>query len=212
MTAYTPGETLGLLQQPLIAQWHGQMQQETIDADNIVFVPCAKTKPWVGPGISRSRLYSAYNALRPQMPNTAFVTVSEPLGVVPMQYWADFPQYDNPGLFRDDSQRSGMTTKEWHASPFQTCYGLPFDKAAYTQSIQQLGTTIAGFMKHNKDKQFISLIDNLDGSKSTHGDMMDVATEQTGLTVHRHPKRNQPRADPLPYFRELLLDTYRLGK
>lgn len=94
-----------------------------------MLVPCAKTKPWVGPAVRRSKLYSAYNEIREEHPEICFATISEPLGIVPMQRWADFPQYDNPGLFRDDAQQSGMTKKEWAASPLGRWSGLPLGRA-----------------------------------------------------------------------------------
>jgi len=55
------------------------------------------------------------------MPNACFVTISEPLGTVPMQSWSgSFPMYDDPVLFRDDAQRSSMTKQQWEESPLRT--------------------------------------------------------------------------------------------
>ena len=205
LTAYTPGETLDLLDDPRIQAWHKKaVAALPTHYQQIVLVPCAKTKPWVGPASRRSKLYSAYNELRAELPTTCFVTISEPLGIVPMSAWADFPQYDNPGLFVDDAQRSGMTTQQWLASPFAHCYGLPFDAQAHEIAIQRLGAVVGEFLRNNAERKIISVVDNADKSASTHAQMLDVAIATTGVEVERHPKRVAARVSPLPYLRALL--------
>jgi hypothetical protein len=203
LTAYTPGETVGLLGHPQVAAWHKRAVRGLSSSyKHIVLVPCAKTKPWEGPAVRRSKLYSAYNALRSEKPETCFVTISEPLGIVPMAHWGDFPQYDNPGLFRDDSQRSGMTTAQWQASPFGRAYGLPFDEAAQEECIQSLGLVVARFLANNADCHVVSVVD--DTTPTTHGAMLDVALAQGGVSVERHLKRSAPRVSPLGHLREVL--------
>jgi hypothetical protein len=208
LTAYTPGETLDLLRHPLVAAWHAREAVSRIPEEYsaIMLVPCAKTKPWVGPSVRRSKLYSAYNTLISEFPQVCFATISEPLGIVPMQDWASFPQYDNPGLFRDDTQRSGMTTAEWAASPFARCYGLPFDAEAHAASIALLGSVVRRFVARNCDRLVISVVDEASGALSTHAAMLDhaLATSGAGVAVHRHPKRVVPRVSPLGYLRELI--------
>jgi hypothetical protein len=212
LTAYTPGETLRLLEHPVVQSWH---RRAVAKLDNgysrVVFVPCAKTKPWAGPSVNRSRLYSAYNVLRPELPDTCFVTISEPLGVVPMGSWTDFPQYDNPGLFADDTQRSGMTTKEWLASPFGKCYGIPFDESAANAAIRRLGAVVAEFMKNNRGVEFVSVVDNRDGTHGTHANMLTIAVALTGIEVERYPKRAEARVDPLPYLMKILGKASKVG-
>lgn len=204
MTAYTPGETFGLLKQPEIQAWHEQAVAP-IDPSYkaIVFVPCAKTKPWTGPAVKRSKLYSAYNQLREEFPEICFVTISEPLGVVPMQNWAEFPQYDNPGLFRDDAQRSGMATKQWEER-FGQHYGLPLDEQARERCLDQLGEVVGNFLANNSDRKLIAVVDEESGAQTTHGEMLDRATAQTGAYVARNPKRVEARVSPLSYLRTLL--------
>jgi hypothetical protein len=205
LTAYTPGETLGLLAQPEVSAWHKRYAKKLpADFSRVVFVPCAKTKPWTGPGVSRSRLYSAYNVLRDEFPQTCFVTISEPLGVVPQQRWSDFPQYDNPGLFTDDSQRSSMTTSEWATSPFGCCYAVPFDEVARAKALAKLGHVIGRFVNSNADLEFVSFVDSISKEQSTHGLMLDVALASSKVSVTRYPKRPAPRSSPLDWMRELL--------
>lgn len=204
LTAYTPSETVKLLQHPTITRWH----QEHVGAlessfERIVLVPCAKTKPWTGPAVSRSRLYSAYNVLKEELPTTCFVTVSEPLGVVPQAYWADFPQYDNPGLFDDDAQRSGMLASDWKKK-FGDVYAVPYDPIARASSIRLLGNVLGEFLSHNQDRELVAFVDSPAGKPSTHGLMLDVALETTGLSVRRYPKRSAPRVSPLEWMRTTL--------
>jgi hypothetical protein len=206
LTAYTPGETLDLLQHPDIVEWQRRYTKRLAGKfTRVVFVPCAKTKPWTGPGVARSRLYSAYNTLREEMAQTCFVTISEPLGVVPQQRWGDFLQYDNPGLFTDDSQRSSMTTAEWNTSPFGRCYGVPFDQSARVKALTHLGGVVGKFLKANAHLEFVSFVDSITGPKSTHGLMLDTAVTTSGIPVTRFPKRPAPRTSPLDWMREILL-------
>ena len=208
LTAYTPGETLALLREPRIRAWHYSCSGPLEGSPSrIVFVPCAKTKPWVGPAVRRSVLYSAYNGLSAELPDTLFVTISEPLAIVPQYRWGDFPQYDNPGLFVDDAQRSGMTTAQWEGSPFGRCYGTPFDPNARTQCLNDLGDVVGAFLSSNSLCEIVAFVDSADGTPTTHGLMLDRAIAVSGIPVKRYPKRAKARTSPLHYMREVLSQT-----
>lgn len=183
LTAYTPGETLNLMKAPEIAAWHEKAKTFKIPAKykTVIFVPCAKTKPWVMPYAKKSKLYKAYNEIRElsragKIAPVYFVTVSEPLGLVPEDFWNDFPQYDNPGLFKDDSQRSGLLTKDWSKTPFKRKKIIPYDERAYGQAIDGLSGVIADFLKNNQrtGRRFLSFVENPDGG-GTHSAMLDQA-------------------------------------
>ena len=129
--APTPASTLELFKLSDIAQWHLDMADFVIPEsyDTIAFVPCAASKPWCGVtdektlySKERRKLYPSYNRIREMFDKGAvgknfkrvyFVTVSEPLGVVPQDRWHNFPAYDNSGLFTNVSQQSGFSTKQW---------------------------------------------------------------------------------------------------
>ena len=159
MTAYTPGETLKLLNHSNVQNWFKKMRRFKIP-DNykiVIFVPCAATKPW---GFScKSDFYKGYNELRQQVISGTiepiyFVTVSEPLGVVPEDFWGDdlnklFPQYDNPGLFKDTVLQTGLLTRDWSKSPIKTKREMPYDQLAAQQSIEILGAEIGKFLINN---------------------------------------------------------------
>lgn len=241
LTAYTPGETLSLLNHPTIKDWHGKMGKYSIpSADqngnpytHVVFVPCAKTKPWAGEGCKINKsIYASYNKLRDDMlqktgklPNAYFVTLSEPLGVVPQDHWHDFPQYDNPGLFRNDAQR-GMMTKQWKSLPKerggtgQTQY-VPFDDASYHKSIDRLSDVLAGFVHHNRKQNpnltFTSFVDDTDYKPwkdktkppttiGTHSDMLSRANHKLNFMRDelRFKKRGAARQKPYEYMKQAL--------
>lgn len=197
LTAYTPGETIHLLNNPIISSWLNNIKNYKVP-DNfkkIVFVPCAKTKPWEN---ATRGIYKDYNKLRSEHPELFFVTISEPLAIVPQTMWGNFPQYDNPGLFKDTVQRSGgLFTKD-----FKTHFGVdkqykvPFDEAAYNTSIGILANTIKAFIENNRDKDMISFVEDFNGT-STHSDMLSKA----GFTGKRLYKRETPREGPYKYIK-----------
>jgi hypothetical protein len=213
LTAYTPGETWKLLQHPIIRKWHQEMSRFKVPAGTkaIVFVPCAKTKPWKGPAISKSKLYTAYNQLLKEEKDLYFVTISEPLGVVPHEYWDSFPQYDNPGLFRDDALRSGMMTEEWSFSPFKQKYIIPFDEKLRQKSIEYLGAIIGAFLTTNQNVRMLSFVDNVNGDLSTHTQMLKRAKEITGLEIDTYFKKTISRKSPYEYMKAIF-NSSRLGK
>lgn len=213
MTAYTPGETLHLLREPEVSAWHQQMAATTLPAEdrhgraveNVIFVPCAKTKPW---DTARSGLYGAYNRVRARMaagelPASHFVTISEPLGVVPEARWGDFPQYDNPGLFRNEMLRAGgLMTADWATvTPAGEKFIVPFDAAAYDAAVDTLAGVIARFVAANAHLhgrvRWLSFVGNMQGDLSTHSDMLQRAAALTPFPeLVAHDKKAETRIPP----------------
>lgn len=211
LTAYTPGETLSLLKNPRIQEWLDRFSQFRVpeEYDVIALVPCAKTKPWAN---ADRGLYRSYNQLRKDvrhglLPKVYFVTLSEPLGIVPEEFWDDFPQYDVPGLFASNARRTSLLTRQWQASPFKKVMVTPYDPKAYQDVIHILAEVIARFLKLNSDRVFLSFVED-HSEKSTHSDMLDEATVLAPGILHpenRFWKRGQPRQAPYPYIRDILL-------
>lgn len=208
LTAYTPGETVQLLTNPTIVAWHDRMAQFVIPPgyDMVVFVPCAKEKPWEGASCKQS-LYKYYNVLRNKYGNIYFVTISEPLGVVPQAHWKDFPQYDNPGLFTDPVQRADMWTRDWiRLYPGATTrMQTPFDKDAYNKSIDLLAGVIRRFIDLNKktypNLKFVSFVeDPAERGIGTHADMLNRAQ----FSGERFAKAKKGQ-DPLTYLQTMLV-------
>lgn len=203
--AYTPGETLHLMSKPTISNWHKEISGFKLPEETsvVVFVPCAKSKPWVcGQEKKRqlSKSYRAYNRLRGERgetPSFYFVTISEPLGIVPEDRWHDFPQYDNPGLFKDSPSRvDRVFTRDWPKIFGMSKVITPYDKNAYQESIEILSSVIANFMKTNKDKEFISFVAERGGTTSTHTDMLNKASQKAKIEIERSPKTLRPRGEP----------------
>lgn len=172
-TAYTPSETLNLCQKPIIKEWLNTISDFKIpeNVECVIFVPCAKTKPWKD---AKRGIYKSYNKIinESKLP-VYFVTISEPLAIVPQELWSDFPQYDNPGLFRDVVQRSGgLFTKDWKEH-FGNRYAMPWDESAYNECIDIFASVIRCFILNNqkKGRSFISFV-NEAKSLSTHEDML----------------------------------------
>lgn len=202
-TAYTPAETLKLMQKEPIKDWLDNVKKLKIpeNADIVIFVPCAKTKPWKD---APRGLYKSYNKIiNENSDNIYFVTISEPLGVVPQDNWSDFPQYDNPGLFKDVVQRSGgLFTKDWQEH-FGQRYKLPWDQNAYEQSIDILAEKIKIFVNNNQKngRKFISFVGD-ENSIGTHQDMVN----RSGVIPKEYQflKRAEAREEPYAYIKSNL--------
>jgi hypothetical protein len=201
MTGYTPGETLELIKHPKVQAWFKRMSKFKVPDKYglVVFVACAASKPW-GMSCVKGDFYPYYNQIRADVQSGKikplyFVTISEPLGIVPEDLWGDnpqdyFPQYDNPGLSKDTPTQSGMTTKTWPNSPLGSKREMPFDDEAYEEAIQQLGEVVATFIKNNSDHQFISFVEHANSkSISSHSHMLDVAERISGINIPRNPKK-----------------------
>tara|TARA_Y100001973_G_scaffold106829_1_gene188649 strand:+ start:15129 stop:27923 length:12795 start_codon:yes stop_codon:yes gene_type:complete len=207
--APTPASTLELFKLPDIAQWHSDMANFVIPEgyDTIAFVPCAATKPWCGATDAKTlqskahrMLYPSYNRIREMFDDGAvgknfkrvyFVTISEPLGVVPQDRWHNFPTYDNSGLFTDASQQSGFSTQYWLDLPKDkggtgSKQLLPFDEKAFDQAIDTLGEVISNFVqtnkKNNPNLNVISFVKD-DKTKGSHELMVESASKFAGQDI-----------------------------
>ena len=121
-------------------------------------------------------------------PNVYLMTVSEPLGLVPQEMWAKFPKYDNPGLFKDDFLRTGMVKTDWNDTVYGKRHLLSFDDEAYLKCIQKLADVI-GIVLSQQNTPIISFVDAK--TKTTHGHMLDLATENYGLNIARYDKKSR---------------------
>lgn len=204
LTAYTPGETWNPFNHSEIKGWHQKIISYKIpdEYDTMVLVPCAATKPWKN--ATSGHLYPSYNKLSTEYGNLYFVTISEPLGIVPMELWDEFPQYDNPGLFDDPVQRSGLFTSDWKQlfgveSRLQT----PFDAALQKKCINYLSNIISKFIAHNT-RPNLNVVSFVDDSKvkTTHGAMLNNVTNIN--PDNRFTKRANARETPYQHIKDKL--------
>lgn len=212
MTAYTPGETLILLEHPTVLAWYKEIAGFKVPENykTLILVPCAKTKPWDAEHSKRSMLYKSYNriikmSLEGTIPPVYFATISEPLGIVPQARWGDFPQYDNPGLFKEDFMRTGLYNHQVKAFLGERKM-LPFDREAYIKSINILGGVIYNFLKNNySGRKVLAFVDGVGGERTTHGDMLTTALKIMDINgllpkLERFPKRPGARQSPLEHI------------
>ena len=174
LCAYTPGETLKLLQHPIIKNWFSMVEKFKIPEgkEKVIFVSCAASKRW-GEN-TKSEDYKCYNILRKENSKIYWVTISEPLGIVPEDHWNDFPLYDNPGLFTSQGQ---VESKFWtNKMGKKSSFAYPFDQNAFNECIKILGNVIKKFYDFNKqinpNLKFISAVET-PSEKSTHSRMLD---------------------------------------
>lgn len=224
LTAYTPGETLNLFNNPIIHKWHTRVATHLVppEYDTVAFVPCAKTKPWAG---CTTGNYGSYNKLREEHGNIYWVTVSEPLGIVPQDEWGSFPQYDNPGLFKDAPTRSDMHSSDWlrlyppearkdtYLEKSPGYLKTPFDVAAYEKAINILSSIIRNFVATNRKNRpelgFISFVEdvpyNIKRKKvGSHSHMISMAGAVEPES--RYLKRGAAREAPYKYIKNILVN------
>lgn len=184
LTAYTPGETLDLLKHPKVVEWFDMISSYDIpeEYEHIIMVPCSASKPWGKANCPGSaKYYKAYHRIKEQLNEQGkkafWVTISEPLGIVPETHWDSFPAYDNPGLFKDVSQQMNGMARQDYIDRGWPVSNPPSDKGARSESIDILGGVISKFIGRNRrgGRRWISFIDGTKGKLTTHREMVDVA-------------------------------------
>lgn len=221
LAAYTPGETLALLDKKEIRQWFKDLDSIKVpnDVEAIILVPCAASKPWFNhKNVNKSMLYKAYNQIINDMDNGTFrkvyfLTISEPLGIIPQNRWFDFPKYDNPGLFKDDFLRTGLVKSDWEKTWLKSKHLLPFDDEAYEECINKLATVI----EKTLSKLQLPIISFVDAKEhTTHGHMLDkVEKNNPNIKISRYLKKDQARTSPYEYIKNTIntqLDNKLLSK
>jgi len=160
LTAYTPTETLDLMENnETIGAYFEHLESYRIpEVKTLVGIPCAAAKPWtrdVQDG--RASQYGAVWEVKDDVKDAYFVTVSEPLGIVPEDHWdlqvdgIGSVFYDVPGLF------SALPQFRCSREDFERKYGfekkrVPFDRDDYKRCVEILGHEIAVFLSNNADR------------------------------------------------------------
>jgi hypothetical protein len=200
LCAYSPGETKKLLNHEIIKDYHKNIINYKIPEKykTIILVPCAKSKPWLN--CRKGNLYPSYNKIKNERNDVYFVTISEPLAIVPQDFWDSFPQYDNPGLFKDPAMRSGFFAKDWkNLLGSDRSLKTPFSFSDYQYCIHHLGKIIKEFFANNSSRRIISFLEDFKG-KGTHSEMIDFANFIK--PENRFLKREKPRTPPYLYIKD----------
>lgn len=210
LSAYTPGETLNLLNKKEIIEWFKSLESMVVpdDIEAIILVPCAASKPWFNhKNVNKSLLYKAYNQIIKDMEEGSFrkvyfLTISEPLGIIPQDKWNDFPKYDNPGLFKDDFLRTGLVKSDWDKTFLESRHVLPFDDKAYQECINILAKVI----ERTLSKLNVPIISFVDAREhTTHGNMLDIVKKiNPEIQITRHLKKEQARTTPYEYIKKTI--------
>lgn len=206
MTAYTPSETVHLIKSAPVQNWFKKMRDFKLpeNVEKIVFVPCAKGKRWDKQSIKRfsSSTYRLYHELIEQYPEIYFITISEPLSVVPQDHWMDFPLYDNPGLFEKDIPlQTDLWTKDWKTLEVDFKRNgkrfVPFGKKSKDIAIKMLADQMVAVMKNimqDREFEFISMVCDVNPKKkTTHSLILDQVVDKLGITCLRLPKNPKAR-------------------
>lgn len=212
LAAYTPGETLELLNHKEVKKWFKYLENFSIpdNVEAVILVPCAASKPWFNhKNVNKSKLYKAYNQIiteikNNEFPNIYFLTISEPLGIVPQDNWNNFPKYDNPGLFKDDFLRTGLVKTDWNKTFLKTKHLLPFDSIAYEKCIKKLAQVI----EKSLSKINVPIISFVDSKEhTTHGDMLDkVQMINSSIKITRNMKKDKARTSPYDHLKEKIIE------
>ncbi|MEM3013937.1 MAG: DUF5591 domain-containing protein [Candidatus Bathyarchaeia archaeon] len=157
----------------------------------LLLYPCSTVKPY---HVSRSYkiLFSTLSQLGEKRKNVHLVTISEPFGLVPEEFygvkteWHDWEKdwYDCPGLFR------------WWCSK----HGQPYCRQHLDASIEILASNIASFLKRVKTKRIYSQIiafvrtysSNLSKKDDhTHRRIIERASQLSNVKVKLLPTKSQ---------------------
>ncbi|WP_297093057.1 DUF5591 domain-containing protein [Thermococcus sp.] len=191
LCAYTPKEVCELIQNnSRIQNWFQFISTEYLPPSEkkiLLLYPCSTVKPFWE---SRSYrvLFKTLNSLGKYSKYIHLVTISEPFGLVPEEFygkkgtwfnWKD-EWYDVPGLF------------EWWVRK----YKLPYERECVDRSIEMISSSIAKYLKRTKNHYvfriaFIRTYSSTLKQKPyhTHRRMMELAVKTSGVDVEILPTK-----------------------
>src|SRR5690348_13390477 len=142
---YNPKEVYdGLKKNKTILEWHNFMETEyhPEKKDTLLIYPCSTIKPY-DQSRSYKQLYKHLGLLNGKRKGLQVMTISEPYGLVPEEYYSKFQWYDCPGLF------------EWWCNK----YGQEFNSDYLDKSLDILSDNIGQFLKRAmKEKRYHKII------------------------------------------------------
>lgn len=183
---YNPRDVYqGLKKNNDIRNWHRFMNQKFNPKKKkiLLIYPCSTIKPY-DKSRSYQQLYKNLDKLNGTRENLQIMTISEPFGLVPEEYYSKFNWYDCPGLF------------EWWCKR----YGQEFDKEYLDKSIEIIADNIGRSIKRaNKKRRYKKIIafvrtfsSNLEKKQDhTHRRMLELAAKKYNLNIEILPTKNQ---------------------
>ena len=186
---YNPKQVYnGLTKNNDIINWHKFIlhKYRPPKKDILLIYPCSTVKPYYK---SRSyiQLYNHLDLLNGTKKKIHVMTISEPFGLVPEEYYDNFQWYDCPGLF------------EWWCKK----YDQDFDEKYLDKSLEILSDIIGKFLKKAKQKKSYRKIIGFVRTYSsgleqkhdhTHRRMLELASEKYNLKIEILPTKKQIRS------------------
>lgn len=147
----------------------------------LLIYPCSTVKPY---NKSRSyvQLYKHLKFLKKNKDKIQIMTISEPFGLVPEEYYSNFVWYDCPGLF------------QWWCSK----HGQPFDYEFLDKSIELLADNVGLFLKKvsriNHYEKIIGFVrtysSNLQQKEDhTHRRILELAAKKYNIDIEILPEK-----------------------
>ena len=183
---YNPQQVYdGLMRNKIIKNWHSFMikNYEPPKKDFLLIYPCTTIKPY---DLSRSykQLYHYLEMLKEKRNNIQVMTISEPFGLVPEEYYSNFKWYDCPGLF------------QWWCNK----HGQKYDRHYLDKSIELLADNVGLFLKKVQERHYYKKIigfvrtysSNLDQKYDhTHRRILELAVKRYKIEMEILPRKNE---------------------
>lgn len=186
---YNPEEVYnGLIKNKDIISWHKFIlnKYQPPKKDILLIYPCSTVKPY-HKSRSYKQLYNHLELLNGTRKKIQLMTISEPFGLVPEEYYDKFQWYDCPGLF------------EWWCKK----HDQEFDNYFLDKSLELLADNIGRFLKQAKRKKtyhkIIGFVRTYSSSLDkrhdhTHRRMLELASEKYGIEIEILPNKKQVRS------------------
>lgn len=183
---YNPKEVYhGLQKNSDIKKWHQFMSQKynPKKKDYLLIFPCSTVKPY-NKSRSYQQLFQHLDKLNGKRHKVQLMTISEPFGLVPEEYYPKFKWYDCPGLF------------EWWCNT----HDQDFDKEYLEKSMEiiagNIGRTLRRAKRKRRYKKIIAFVRTYSSSLKekidhTHKRMLEIASEMYNLNIEILPTKNQ---------------------
>lgn len=183
---YNPREVYDALQKnKIIRHWHNFMiNKYAPEKKNLLLIyPCSTVKPY-NESRSYKQLYFYLSKFNGKRASLQIMTISEPFGLVPEEYYNKFMWYDCPGLF------------EWWCNK----YGQDFDKDYLDKCLDILSDNIGLFLKRSiqkgRYKKIIGFVRTYTSKLNrkhdhTHRRMLELAAEKYNISIEILPNKNQ---------------------
>jgi archaeosine synthase len=183
---YNPQEVYNALNNNIdIKKWHRFITQRYAPErkEILLIYPCSTVKPY-NQSRSYKQLYKHLDALNGKRKKIQVMTISEPFGLVPEEYYDKFQWYDCPGLF------------EWWCNK----YGQDFDKDYLDKSLDILSTNIGIFLSkavnERRYKRIIGFVRTFTSRLETkhdhtHRRMLEMASEKYNLDIEILPTKKE---------------------